>query len=160
MPYTLVSAATLGFDLVRLPAGRSVAEVLLTGLGAGAGGLGTLASAHPARRPLPRGTRHPCRALPPGAGDGGATFRTSAAPPAGIDGADRAAVLVAQLELGTIGDAPTLERLLREDVLGREHLADGYLREEEWAEARRRAGRRRARLLGGRACCRRSSAAS
>jgi hypothetical protein len=36
---------------------------------------------------------------------------------------DRAAVLVTQLEQGTIGDAPTLERLLREDVLGREHPA-------------------------------------
>ncbi|MCW2903514.1 MAG: uncharacterized protein JWO67_5779, partial [Streptosporangiaceae bacterium] len=35
MPYSLVSAATLGFDLVRLPAGREVAEVLLTGLDAG-----------------------------------------------------------------------------------------------------------------------------
>ena len=32
MPYSLVSAATLGFDLVRLPGGRAVAEVLLTGL--------------------------------------------------------------------------------------------------------------------------------
>ena len=32
MPYTLVSAATLGFDLVRLPAGRAVAGVLLAGL--------------------------------------------------------------------------------------------------------------------------------
>ena len=29
MPYSLVSAATLGFDLVRLPAGRAVADVLL-----------------------------------------------------------------------------------------------------------------------------------
>ena len=35
--------------------------------------------------------------------------------------ADRTAVLVAQLERGTIGDAPTLERLLRDDVLGPEH---------------------------------------
>ena len=38
-------------------------------------------------------------------------------------GADRAAVLVAQLEQGTIGDTPTLERLLRDDVLGAEHPA-------------------------------------
>jgi hypothetical protein len=43
----------------------------------------------------------------------------------GVDGdrPDRTAVLVAQLERGTIGDAPTLERLLREDVLGPEHPA-------------------------------------
>ena len=34
MPYSLVSAATLGFDLVRLPAGREVAGVLLAGMDA------------------------------------------------------------------------------------------------------------------------------
>src|SRR5206468_4084904 len=47
-PDTLVSAATLGFDLVRLPAGRDVAEVLLTGLDAGVADLHRLAAAHPA----------------------------------------------------------------------------------------------------------------
>jgi len=88
MPYSLVSAATLGFDLVRLPAGRSVATVLLAGLQADAT---TLASV--------------------------------------------AAVLVAQLERGTIGDAPTLERLRRVDVLGHEHLARGFLSDDEWDEA-------------------------
>jgi hypothetical protein len=53
----------------------------------------------------------------------------------GLGDADRTAVLVAQLEIGTIGDAPTLERLLRDDVLGRQHLATGFLTPEEWAEA-------------------------
>jgi hypothetical protein len=48
---------------------------------------------------------------------------------------DRAAVLVAQLEQGTIGDAPTLERLLRDDVLGPEHAAAGDLVSDEWDEA-------------------------
>ena len=47
MPYTLVSAATLGFDLVRLPAGRSVAQVLLTALDADAEALSALAATHP-----------------------------------------------------------------------------------------------------------------
>jgi hypothetical protein len=37
--------------------------------------------------------------------------------------ADRTAVLVTQLERGTIGNASSLERLLREDVLGAEHPA-------------------------------------
>ena len=49
MPYSLVSAATLGFDLVRLPAGRAVAEVLLVGLAADASDLTRIATAHPAR---------------------------------------------------------------------------------------------------------------
>ena len=47
MPYSLVSAATLGFDLARLPAGAQVADVLLTGLGADADTLRRLAAAHP-----------------------------------------------------------------------------------------------------------------
>ena len=54
---------------------------------------------------------------------------------AGAAAGDRTAVLVAQLEHGTIGDAPTLERLLREDVLGREHPAVEFLLDDELAEA-------------------------
>ena len=132
MPYSLVSAATLGFDLVRLPAGRSVAAVLLAGLGADARSLAAVAAVHPGRglaaaecRALvvrSRKARELAASVP--------HMRTAA------DGAtDRAAVLVAQLERGTIGDAPTLERLLRDDVLGPEHLARGFLSEEELAEA-------------------------
>ena len=56
MPYSLVSAATLGFDLVRLPAGRSVATVLLAGLGADARSLAAVAAVHPGRG-LARGER-------------------------------------------------------------------------------------------------------
>ena len=132
MPYSLVSAATLGFDLVRLPAGRSVATVLLAGLGADARSLAAVAAVHPGRglEPAERGAlavhsrkaRELAAAVP--------HMRTAA------EGAgDRAAVLVAQLERGTIGDAPTLERLLRDDVLGREHLARGFLLADEWDEA-------------------------
>jgi hypothetical protein len=48
---------------------------------------------------------------------------------------DRAAVLVAQLERGTIGDSATLERLLRDDVLGPDHAAIGLLPPELAEEA-------------------------
>jgi hypothetical protein len=48
---------------------------------------------------------------------------------------DRAAVLVEQLERGTIGDAPTLERLLRDDVLGGEHAAGSLANPDELARA-------------------------
>lgn len=123
MPYTLVSAATLGFDLVRLPAGRQVAGVLLSGLQADDAALARLGAAHPARglerdqrltlAVRSRRAREMAVAVP--------HVRTAAA---GARAAgDRAAVLVEQLEQGTIGDAPTLERLLREDVLGAEHPA-------------------------------------
>jgi len=124
VPYSLVSAATLGFDLVRLPAGRQVADSLLTGLLADGPCLDRLAAVHPSaglgpeqRRVLAiraRKARELAASVPHVRG---------VAPAAQADGADRTAVLVAQLEQGTIGDAPTLERLLREDVLGPEHLA-------------------------------------
>jgi len=125
VPYTLVSAATLGFDLVRLPAGRDVAEVLLTGLDAGVADLHRLAAAHPAegRSREQRGVlavrSRRARELAAGVPH----VRGAAGLPDG--GSDRPAVLVDQLERGTIGDAPTLERLLREDVLGPEHRAVG-----------------------------------
>jgi hypothetical protein len=134
VPYSLVSAATLGFDLVRLPAGRSVAGVLLAGLGAGVPALTSLAAAHPGRgiSAEERGQRavRSRRAREMAANVPHVRSATT-----GLGDADRAAVLVAQLELGTIGDAATLERLLRDDVLGREHLATGFLTEDEWAEA-------------------------
>jgi hypothetical protein len=134
VPYSLVSAATLGFDLVRLPAGRSVAAVLLTGLGADVRMLSSIASAHPGRglsaeeRGLRAVRSRRARLM-------AADVPHVRSATAGLGDTDRTAVLVAQLELGTIGDAPTLERLLREDVLGREHLAAGFLIDDEWAEA-------------------------
>ena len=121
MPYSLVSAATLGFDLVRLPAGRQVADTLLTGLLADEAVLGRLAAVHRSSGLAPeqrgvlairaRKARELAASVPHVRGMGAE---------ARIAGADRTAVLVAQLEQGTIGDAPTLERLLRDDVLGAE----------------------------------------
>jgi hypothetical protein len=134
VPYSLVSAATLGFDLVRLPAGRAVAEVLLTGLGADTRTLAAVAAAHPSRG-LSREERGVRAVRSRRAREMAAGVPHVRGATAGVTGTDRAALLVAQLELGTIGDAPTLERLLREDVLGPEHLARGFLSEEEWGEA-------------------------
>jgi hypothetical protein len=118
VPYSLVSAATLGFDLVRLPAGRSVAEVLLVGLAADAADLARVAAAHPGRG-LDREQRGVLSIRSRRAREMAASVphvRDAAAA-----GADRATVLVSQLEQGTIGDTPSLERLLRDDVLGPEH---------------------------------------
>ncbi|RBY80945.1 hypothetical protein DQ238_07890 [Geodermatophilus sp. TF02-6] len=118
MPYSLVSAATLGFDLVRLPAGRAVADVLLAGLAADAAALEQLAAVHPATG----GDRAERAAL--AVRSRRARELAAAAPQLRTCvGADRAAVLVAQLERSTIGDAAAVERVLREDVLGPEHPA-------------------------------------
>jgi len=132
VPYSLVSAATLGFDLVRLPAGRSVAEVLLAGMGADADALSAIAAAHPGRG-LDRAQRGVLAVRSRRAREMAAAVPhvRGAAAAAG----DRASVLVEQLERGTIGDAPTLERLLREDVLGPEHTAAGTLDPDERAQA-------------------------
>jgi hypothetical protein len=132
VPYSLVSAATLGFDLVRLPAGRSVAEVLLAGMGADADALSAIAAAHPGRG-LDREHRGVLAVRSRRAREmaAGVPHLRGAAAAAG----DRASVLVEQLERGTIGDAPTLERLLRDDVLGPEHAAATTLDPDELAQA-------------------------
>ncbi|SNS60561.1 hypothetical protein SAMN06893096_105261 [Geodermatophilus pulveris] len=129
MPYSLVSAATLGFDLVRVPDGRAVADALLAGLAADPAALERLAAVHPAagRDREQRATvavrarkaRELAAAVP--------HLRTAAGAPAG---SDRAAVLVAQLERSTIGDAAALERVLRDDVLGPEHPAVALVDEQ------------------------------
>lgn len=133
MPYSLVSAATLGFDLVRLPAGRSVAEVLLVGLAADAPAVSRLAAAHPGRglareerlalAVRARRARELAVAVPHLRGAAAAAAQGS-----------RTEVLVDQLERGTIGDAPNLERLLRDDVLGPES-ATATADDDERAEA-------------------------
>ncbi|MCZ2821508.1 hypothetical protein O2V63_14280 [Modestobacter sp. VKM Ac-2977] len=121
MPYSLVSAATLGFDLVRLPAGGQVADVLVTGIGADAATLHRIAAAHPAAG-RPDGERAALAVRARRAHElaaGGVPQLRDLTDPGGGD--DRSARLVALLERGTIGNTPALERLVRDDVLGPEH---------------------------------------
>ncbi len=136
MPYSLVSAATLGFDLVRLPAGGQVADVLLTGLGADAGTLGRLAAAHPAHgRPDAERAALAVRARRAHelAATGVPQLRDV---PAAVAGADvRTARLVTLLEQGTIGNTPALVRMVRDDVLGAEHAVAATLDPELVARA-------------------------
>ena len=125
MPYSLVSSATLGFDLVRLSAGRQVADVLLAGLGADAAALTRYAAHHPGEtRPAAERLAAAVR------GRKAREIAATAVPQlrTGDLGADTGAgsreeALVALLERSTLGNAPTLERLLRDDVLGPEHTA-------------------------------------
>ncbi|MGY1640434.1 hypothetical protein ACI782_04795 [Geodermatophilus sp. SYSU D00703] len=134
MPYSLVSAATLGFDLVRLPAGRDVADVLLAGLAADAATLRELAGVHPAA-----GRDREERAVL------AVRARKAREMAVGIPhvrnfvvdlpAADRTAVLVDQLQRSTIGDAAALERVLREDVLGPEHPAVALVDDDTRAAA-------------------------
>ena len=145
MPYSLVSAATLGFDLVRLPAGRSVAEVLLPVWEP----TPTRCPRSPPRTPAVASTREQRGVL---AVRSRRAREMAAAVPhlrgAAAAAGDRAAVLVEQLERGTIGDAPTLERLLRDDVLGPRARRRRHPRPRRAGRGRRRARRRRPRPLG------------
>ncbi len=123
MPYSLVSAATLGFDLVRLPSGRDVVGVLLTGLGADAPHLRRLAAAHPVATGTPAQRARwavRSRQLRELAAAGVPSLRSAGA---GLDPQTRAAALITLLEEGTIGDTASLERLVRDDVLGPESAA-------------------------------------
>jgi hypothetical protein len=120
VPYSLVSAATLGFDLVRLPAGGQVADVLLAGLGADAATLHRLAAGHPAAG-RPDAERAALAVRARRAHELAATGVPQLRDLTGDDDADRSARLVALLERGTIGNTPALERLVRDDVLGVEH---------------------------------------
>jgi hypothetical protein len=124
VPYSLVSAATLGFDLVRLPAGGQVADVLLTGLGADAATLHRLATGHPAAD-RPEAERAALAVRARQAHELAAAGVPQLRDVTGEDdvAADRSARLVGLLERSTIGSTPALERLVRDDVLGGEHPA-------------------------------------
>jgi hypothetical protein len=124
VPYSLVSAATLGFDLVRLPAGGQVADVLLTGLAADADTLHRLAGAHPASGAGAASYAVRARRAHELAATGVPQLRDVPA----VAGADvRSARLLALLEQGTIGNTQALERVVREDVLGSEHAVAGTI---------------------------------
>ncbi len=117
MVYTLVSAATLGFDLARLPAGREVADVLLAGLLADGPALAALARQHRTRCVLddpgttPRADAGQARRARELAVAGGSSLSAVPAGPAAP------ATLVAQLELSTLGDVTALERLVHGELV-------------------------------------------
>ena len=113
--YTLVSAATLGFDLARLPGGDRVAEVLLAALRADA----------PAVRALARQHRTHCVLDDPATTVRADAGQVRRARELAVSGSERivdltspsGAGLLAQLERRTLGDVIALERLVHGDLL-------------------------------------------
>ncbi len=130
VPYTLTSAATLGYDLVRLPGGRQAAGVLVSALRSGPAEWALLAAHHPLRTSDPA-------ADPFLAGEDAARARELAetAPrlsqatgtPAGTDAAGAAAAaggaptsvaaLAEQLRTSMVGSASALDRLVRHEAM-------------------------------------------
>jgi hypothetical protein len=156
MPYSLVSAATLGFDLGDcLPAVGRHGPARRPGADARA--LAAVAAVHPGRG-LAREERGVLAVRSRKARETGRLRARTCAAPHGRAG-DRAAVLVAQLERGHDRRRPHLERLLRDDVLGPSTWPAASSPTDEWDEA---ADVLADAALGhwAPACCPRSSAAS
>jgi len=116
MPYSLVSAGSIGFDLTRLPGGTGVADVLLDALACGPERLGVLAAAHAGPG---RGERWQRVVEAAGELSAGSALRL-AAPAMGLAAAGDVAGagdLVTRLAGAPLGDLGALDRLLRHDVL-------------------------------------------
>jgi hypothetical protein len=116
MPYSLVSAGSLGFDLTRLPGGTGVAEVLLDALACGPDELLALADAHPG--PV-RGQRW-TGVVATGRELSAASALRLAGPALGMAAQGDVAGsqdLLTRLARAPLGDLPALDRLIRDDVL-------------------------------------------
>lgn len=109
--YSLVGAATVGFDLARHPHGPLVASVLRTTLASGPDDLTALADLHPG---------------PSGRRDRQATFDraqlehealASVIPDVSRSGASSTSGLLRRLETGMFGDADGLDHLVRRELL-------------------------------------------
>lgn len=118
MTYTMVSMTGLGFDLVRLPGGSGVADVLLSAMHSTDADLEVLAGAHPgaaraarwddvrlaaATRPALRSTLQVAGEVLDGIATGGAQGRS----------------VLTMLAHAPLGDLPSLDRVLRHDLLER-----------------------------------------
>ncbi|MGQ7295880.1 hypothetical protein [Quadrisphaera sp. KR29] len=122
MPYTLTSAATLGYDLVRLPGGRQAAGVVVAALRSGPAERALLAAHHPLRTSDP--SADPLHA----AEEGARARELAAAGPrlqdtAGAAGAVaageqvRLAALAEQLRRSMVGSASAFEHLVRTEAM-------------------------------------------
>ena len=117
MTYSLVNATALGFDLVRVPGGPNVADVVLHALDADERALQTLANLHPGpcRQTCWDGAVHAAASRPP--------MRTSLELAAqAVDlaaaGDDRGSQeLVTRLGAAPLGDLAALDRFVRRDAL-------------------------------------------
>lgn len=138
MPYTLTSAATLGYDLVRIPGGRQVAAVLVSALRSDVAEWALLAAHHPLRTADP--TRDPltaaeesalARELAGGAPQlsslpAGVSDAATAGPEGTAESVERArlAALAEHLRSSMVGNAAALERLVREEAVDAAGAAD------------------------------------
>lgn len=126
MPYSLVNAPALGYDLVRLPHGEQVADVLRTALACTADHLGALAARHPG----PDRVERWAAVLDRGAREGireNLVLADRALELALTGDGTASALLLRRLERAALGDVAGLDRLIRHDVLDWTWLRSGDL---------------------------------
>jgi hypothetical protein len=128
--YSLVSATAVGFDLVRLPAGEQVAEVVLAALTSNPDVLARLADQHPGPARLAR-WQH-VRAVGATEGVGATLGLALPALDLAFDGqAAASTAMLRRLELAPVGDLDALDHLLRHDALERTGTRDGGAEEHD-----------------------------
>ncbi|GAB2694060.1 hypothetical protein [Thalassiella azotivora] len=116
MTYSLVSAASLGFDLVRMPCGEQVAAVLVTALRSGPVELQRIARAHPGHGRALRWQE--IRTVSPRDTVRDAIRLAGPALELAVRGEPVASTAVLRrLERAPLGDLDALDRLVRHDVL-------------------------------------------
>lgn len=133
--YSLVSATAIGFDLVRLPAGEQVADVILAALTSGPDVLARLADHHPGPSRVPRW--EDVRAA--GAGESllGALDLALPALDLALAGEPAASTSVLhRLERAPVGDLVGLDRLVRHDAMERTWVGRGELAQQDPISAR------------------------
>jgi len=114
VPYSVVGAPALAFDLARLHGGDQVAGVLRTALAAGPGDIERLSACHPGAntRATWQRVRDEVAATTDRLGD--ALTVAGAALEEGVGGETK---LLRRLETGMLGDAHALDRLVRRELL-------------------------------------------
>ena len=134
MTYSLVSATAIGFDLVRLPAGEQVAEVILAALTSGPDVLSRLAEQHPGPVRLMRW--EDVRAAGAAEGLVGAISLALPALELALAGEVVASTAVLRrLERAPVGDLDGLDRLVRHGALERTWVQGGQVAEQDLVSA-------------------------
>jgi hypothetical protein len=115
--YSMVNAAALGFDLVRLPGGARTAEILLAACAAGPADLALLAAHHPGGDRADR-WRRACAVV--SARRPVLTALELAGPALDLrdlDGSSAGAELITRIALAPLGDVEALDRFVRLEAL-------------------------------------------
>ena len=127
MPYSLIGASAIGFDLARLTGGERAAIVLRGALATSPSTLSQLAAAHPGHRARERWRRRRLEASSSGPTSSSLIDVLPLAGAALDAAAAGETALLRRLEQSMLGDADALERLIRHELLDWTWVREGSL---------------------------------